>query len=129
MENIDIWDLINIDNKETLKNKSFYISADNTDKWQITTNYNLLKISEWKIHFNNPKLEVVIWYTKKDKNPIGIYQTIIDENFLIKENLLPKSLEDFLWLTDLYNIQSNQSNTKTEDIENTYDSSEDDLPF
>ena len=89
----------------------------------ITTNFNLLReADEWKIHFNVQNLETVIWYSKKDKNPIWIYKTITDENFRIDESLFPEKLQKFIWLDINENDDENPETLIRSEID-------DELPF
>lgn len=97
-----------VKNASQVSEISLYNTIDSNHKWMITTNFNLLKeADEWKIHFNVPKLEAVIWYDKDNKSPIWIYKTITDENFEIKESLFPLELQQFIWL-DI--VESNGEN-------------------
>jgi hypothetical protein len=86
---------------QKLKESELYKQVNATDKWKMTTNYHLINSSEWKIHFNVPKLESLIWYWSDDKNPIKIYQTINNDDFKITEKIFPQQLEQFLWLDSL----------------------------
>lgn len=92
-----------VKNASQVSEISLYNTIDSNHKWMITTNFNLLKeADEWKIHFNIPKLEIVIWYNKDNKNPIWIYKKITDENFEIEDSLFPPELQDFIWLTTIH---------------------------
>lgn len=70
-----------------------------TKKSMITNNYNLIRAAggKNKIHFNMPKLEVVIGYSKNDKGSMGIWNEINKENFDDKM-LFSKDLLEFLEL-------------------------------
>lgn len=103
-----------VKNASQVSEISLYNTIDSNHKWMITTNFNLLKeADEWKIHFNIPKLEIVIWYNKDNKNPIWIYRTITGEYFEIKKSLFPLELQQFVWLNIVESngeVNSNQTN-------------------
>lgn len=75
---------------------------DTTKKSMITNNYNLIKAAggKNKIHFNMPKLEVVIDYDKNDKSSIGIWNEINKDGFN-DEGLFSQHLLEFLELDKL----------------------------
>lgn len=69
---------------------------EKTKKAMVTTNWRLIKESSIdKIHFNIPKLEGVIGYSKNDKNSEEIWKTISSIN-RFDENLFPQKLVRFL---------------------------------
>lgn len=57
-----------------------------TKRSMVTNNYNLIKIAgeKNKIHFNIPKLEVLIGYSNNDKNSIGIWKVINKKILMMK---------------------------------------------
>ena len=118
---------------DVLHSQSFYTSLDTTSsevleevkkknksiKSQITNNFNLLKAAgEENIHFNIPKLEVLLGYNSNDKDPIKIYQKITSSDFQISGNLFPQSLASFLWVNET-SVENNGSVPQEND----------DLPF
>lgn len=122
-----------INSLEELHSQVFYTSLDTTSsevseeikkknksiKSQITNNFNLLKkAGEENIHFNIPKLEVLLGYNSNDKDPIKIYQKIKSSDFQISGNLFPKSLASFLGLNEI-DTENNESVAQEND----------DLPF
>lgn len=122
-----------IDSLEELHSQGFYTSLDTTSsevseeikkknksiKSQITNNFNLLKkAGKENIHFNIPKLEVLLGYNSNDKDPIKIYQKIKSSDFQISGNLFPQSLASFLGLNKI-DTQNNESVVQEND----------DLPF
>jgi ATP-dependent endonuclease of the OLD family-like len=122
-----------IDSLEELHSQGFYTSLDTTSsevseeikkknksiKSQITNNFNLLKkAGKENIHFNIPKLEVLLGYNSNDKDPIKIYQKIKSSDFQISGNLFPKSLASFLGLNEI-DTENNESVAQEND----------DLPF
>lgn len=76
--------------------------SEATKKSMITNNYNLIKAAGDvnKIHFNMPKLEVVIGYTSNDKSSVGIWNEINKDGFS-GERLFPQHLLEFLELDRL----------------------------
>ncbi len=122
-----------IDSLEELHSQVFYTSLDTTSsevseeikkknksiKSQITNNFNLLKkAGKENIHFNIPKLEVLLGYNSNDKDPIKIYQKIKSSDFQISGNLFPQSLASFLGLNEI-DTENNESVAQEND----------DLPF
>jgi ATP-dependent endonuclease of the OLD family-like len=118
---------------EVLHQQAFYASLDTTSdelsqevkkknqsiKSQITNNFNLLKAAgDEDIHFNIPKLEVLLGYNSNDKDPIKIYQKIKSSDFQISGNLFPPSLASFLGLNEI-DTENNESVAQEND----------DLPF
>lgn len=94
-----IWTLSVFSDISAMQADTVYTSSEK--KWMITTNFNLIK--EWweTIHFNVPKLEVVIRYTSDDKNSYKIHQHVNNTTFTISDELFPNSLRDFLWINSL----------------------------
>ena len=122
-----------IDSLEELHSQVFYTYLDTTSsevseeikkknksiKSQITNNFNLLKkAGKENIHFNIPKLEVLLGYNSNDKDPIKIYQKIKSSDFQISGNLFPQSLASFLGLNEI-DTENNESVAQEND----------DLPF
>lgn len=83
--------------------------SEKTIKWMITTNKNLIDVSDWNIHFNVPKLEKIIWYDSNDKDSLKIFQIISKNIFDYKnEKLFPDSLIQFLEIDKIFsNIHNN----------------------
>ena|GEM_PF-5269006 len=135
MERITFTEISNntITSLEVLHQQAFYASLDTTSdelsqevkkknqsiKSQITNNFNLLKAAgDEDIHFNIPKLEVLLGYNSNDKDPIKIYQKIKSSDFQISGNLFPPSLASFLGLNEI-DTENNESVAQEND----------DLPF
>jgi len=70
--------------------------SEKTKKAMVTTNWKLINESTPnQIHFNIPRLEDVIGYTKNDKDSFGIWDTI-NKIDTFSEDLMPQKLIDFL---------------------------------
>ncbi|MCA1319388.1 AAA family ATPase [Bacillus tianshenii] len=111
---------LDFENEEDYKNSEFYkeeISkikafnskgeeqSDQTKKAMITTNWRLIREAKNnQIHFNIPKLEVLIDYKKNDKDSTGIWEAINKlKNF--DENLVPNTLIEFLEIDKLKSVK------------------------
>lgn len=109
-----------IETEAEMKRSQTYLSSDK--KGIITTNWKLIKIArDRQIHFNVPKLEMVIGYNLNDKSSIGIWNRLQDmgpSDF--GRNLFPLALEEFLEITN-----DNISDEVIEDVELL----DNDLPF
>lgn len=119
-----------INSLEGLHSQVFYTSLDTTSsevseevkkknksiKSQITNNFNLLKAAgEENIHFNIPKLEVLIGYNSNDKDPIKIYKTI-SSDFQVSRDLFPESLASFLGLNGTSVVNGESAPQENDDL-------------
>ncbi|KMY43152.1 ATP-dependent OLD family endonuclease [Bacillus sp. FJAT-27916] len=78
--------------------------SDRTKKAMVTTNWKLInEANNDQIHFNIPKLEALIGYTKNDKDSNGIWEAISKLD-TFDEKLVPNTLIEFLEIDKLKSI-------------------------
>jgi len=139
--------LLDIVSKDSLATSVFYAHADESKKGQITNNWKLTQVVQNnQIHFNNPKLEAVLGFEKKnpaDEDSLDykkkgdsfyLWEKLQETNF--DQNFFPESLFEFLRISNIGDDQSSDVKASTlEQAEN--ESSEtvvaeeysDDIPF
>jgi len=102
LEEVQIQQIRDYIDLETLKSDILYSSSDSTKKGMLTTNRNLIESTHLdKLHFNVKKLETVIGYSSDDKSGIKIWNLIQSSDFVISEDLYPSSLNEFLGINTL----------------------------
>lgn len=83
-----------------LHTSTVYISSDR--RGEITNNWNLINNAGIEnIHFNTKRLEEVIGYNHNDKNSFKIWNHITADDFVVRRELFPDSLNSFLEINEL----------------------------
>lgn len=97
LDELKIEDIISFDTLSDLKLNNIYLESDK--RAMITTNWNLITSAGLNnIHFNVKKLEAVIGYDKNDKDSLGIWGIINNNEFDVNDRLFPNKLETFIGL-------------------------------
>lgn len=97
LDELKIEDIISFDTLSDLKLNNIYLESDK--RAMITTNWNLITSAGLNnIHFNVKKLEAVIGYDKNDKDSLGIWGIVNNNEFDVNDRLFPNKLETFIGL-------------------------------